>query len=161
MVLLVAPKGERSETVIEIVLSSIIDFSQDYSCGEKFEQSFCEYQKALETAIQSSPACLELKKIFVQFQYGIGSTPSATKGFKVDRYSKKYQHICASIEVKKVDFDRLPDSHKSVHLGTSLIEILRLIEAKMRGKIPNELVQLIEVVAILNQKLTALNNILP
>ncbi len=136
----------------EIVVSSIIDYSHDYCKGEEFDALFCDYQEALRATMGSqSPKC-ELKKVYVQFQYGIGTTPSATKGIKVDRYSKKGQHVCATIEVKHELFDNLAGQEKRGHLGTLLVETLKLVEAKLRDKISNEINELIDSVEEVNRR---------
>lgn len=133
-----------------IVLNCITNWESNPKAAEDFENLLDSLKDQLSSLLRPIKETNDLKKIYIQFQYDCIDSPSAVKGIKISRYSKKHNDIQAYIEVTKDQFDNISEKERKELFEQNVLKILKLIFAKLDGKIESSVS---ELVALLEEKM--------
>lgn len=111
-----------------------------------FDEIFDQFQKKVNKHFANFCLVGGVNKVYIQFQYDCASLPNMVKGIKISRYSKKHKDIQAYIEITYEKYNKTKTNDEKLSLlKESLLNVVRELSKKLRGKVDNNIDDLIQM----------------
>ena len=133
-----SPLNHAAESFLAI--SAIENWASDRRAAELFEAALLSLKADLPSLpLETFGEPLGLRQLFVQFQFSCAGLPSAVRGTRVGRITKRGGHLSAYVEITAKELHGLTRANAVLHLAAKLLQTLDEVRSSLSTRIPHRL----------------------